>query len=302
MGAIAPGGIRILNKDVVESLGIPRDVLDAVASHEQLELERREREYRDSQPPVDVLGKTVILVDDGIATGATISAAVAALRNMKAARIVIAVPTASREAFAELSRRVDAVIAVMVPEEFYGVGQWYEDFSQTTDSEVRDALAHARKSIPSYGTLFELLRKAIAPLPGSAADYDPLISRVGDARIVLIAHRCRRESSDRILLDDNFASIVAAVEEGRAVFRQHPQIPHLCAQLERRGTRALPRLRAVSNPAPSHGDADSRRGSGDGYRLGPGSRRRNASRGHERAAALAFGASAQFSSSPSSLP
>lgn len=154
MGAIAPGGVCYLNQDIVETLGIPRDVLEAVASHERAELERREREYRDGLPPVDVQGRTVILVDDGIATGATVSAAITALRAMGADRIVVATPTTSPEAFAQLSHQADAVVAVLVPETFYGVGQWYEDFSQTTDAEVRSVLAHARKAIPTYATLF----------------------------------------------------------------------------------------------------------------------------------------------------
>jgi predicted phosphoribosyltransferase len=154
MGAIAPGGVCVLNKEIIESLGIPRDVLAAVVSHERTELERREREYRDSLPPVDVQDRTVILVDDGIATGATVSAAITALREMGAERIVVATPVASPEAFAELSDKAEAVFAVIVPENFYGVGQWYEDFSQTTDAEVRSILAYARKSIPSYATLF----------------------------------------------------------------------------------------------------------------------------------------------------
>jgi predicted phosphoribosyltransferase len=144
MGAIAAGGVRVLNPEVLESLRIPADVLDAVTAREQIELDRRERAYRDHRPPIDVREKTVILVDDGVATGATISAAIGALRKMGAARIVAAVPTASIDAFTDLSRRADSIVAVMTPEGFYGVGQWYVDFAQTTDAEVREILATAR--------------------------------------------------------------------------------------------------------------------------------------------------------------
>lgn len=154
MGAIGPGGVCFLNRDVVETLGIPRDVLASVASHERAELERREREYRGALPPVNVRGMTVILVDDGIATGATVSAAIGALRQMGADRIVVAAPAISPKSFSELSHHAEAVVAVLVPETFRAVGEWYEDFSQTTDAEVRDVLAHARKSIPSYASLF----------------------------------------------------------------------------------------------------------------------------------------------------
>ena len=143
MGAIATGGVRVVNRDVVEALRIPEIVSDAVVAQEQEELARRERAYRDDLPAPNVEGKTAIVVDDGIATGATILAAVAALRQLNAARIVVAAPVIAGSTYYQVRRAADDVAAVMVPENFYGVGQWYEDFSQTTDEEVRQLLAQA---------------------------------------------------------------------------------------------------------------------------------------------------------------
>jgi putative phosphoribosyl transferase len=145
MGAVATGGVRVLNDEVVSGLRIPGYVIDAVAAQEQRELERRARLYRGDRPPPDVRGRTVILVDDGLATGATMYAAVQALRQQQPARIVAAVPTASPEACEELRAEVDEVICTITPEPFYAVGLWYKDFSQTTDDEVRDLLARSEQ-------------------------------------------------------------------------------------------------------------------------------------------------------------
>jgi len=142
-GAIATGGVRVLNEDVVRALQIPDRVIDAVAAREQEELARRERVYRGDRPPLDVRGRTVILVDDGLATGATMHAAIRALRQQQPARIVVAVPTASPETCDELKRVVDEVVCATTPDPFYAVGLWYEDFSQTTDEEVRELLARS---------------------------------------------------------------------------------------------------------------------------------------------------------------
>jgi predicted phosphoribosyltransferase len=148
MGAIASGGVRVLNGEVVESLGIPDDVIDDAAARELRELERRERAYRDDRPAPDVQGRTVILVDDGIATGSTMKAAIEALGQLQAGRIVVAVPTAALSTAREMRRDVDELVAVMTPADFSGVGQWYQDFSQTTDEEVRDLLERASR-LPS---------------------------------------------------------------------------------------------------------------------------------------------------------
>jgi predicted phosphoribosyltransferase len=143
MGAVATGAVRVLNEDVVRGRRIPNYVIDRIAEREQQELERREREYRGDSPPPEVRGRIVILVDDGLATGATMQAAIKALRQQQPARIVVAVPTASTETCNELRAKVDDVICATTPEPFYAVGLWYKDFSQTTDEEVRDLLARA---------------------------------------------------------------------------------------------------------------------------------------------------------------
>jgi putative phosphoribosyl transferase len=146
MGAIATGGVRVVNEDVVRLLGIPESMIAAVAAREQRELERRQREYRgDRQNPV-VRGRIIILVDDGLATGSTMRAAAAALRQQQPKRIVIAVPVAPPETCAEFRAEVDEVVCATTPEPFYGVGRWYEDFTQTTDEEVRDLLERASET------------------------------------------------------------------------------------------------------------------------------------------------------------
>ena len=140
MGAIASGGMRVLNHEVVDSFQVSDKVIDTVTAQEQLELKRREQAYRGDRPPPEVRKRTVLLVDDGIATGSTMFAAIASLRKRGAGRIVVATPTVSASTYDEMREVADEVVAVMVPEEFYGVGQWYEDFSQTTDDEVRRLL------------------------------------------------------------------------------------------------------------------------------------------------------------------
>lgn len=140
MGAIASGGVRVLNDDAIRWLGIPEEAIDEVARREQLELVRREHEYRGARPAPELGGRTVILVDDGLATGASMQAAVRALRARDPARIVVAVPTGSPQAGEMLRGEADEVIAVIEPENFQSVGGWYEDFSQTTDAEVRELL------------------------------------------------------------------------------------------------------------------------------------------------------------------
>jgi predicted phosphoribosyltransferase len=145
MGAIATGGVRVLNDDVVRGLNIPPETIDEVAAVEQAELERREREYRDDWPKPDVRGKTVILIDDGLATGSTMRAAAMALRRQKPAAIVVAVPVAAASTCDEFQGLVDDVVCAVTPEPFYAVGMWYQTFDQTTDEEVRDLLERARR-------------------------------------------------------------------------------------------------------------------------------------------------------------
>lgn len=145
MGAIASGGVRLLNESVVDSLGIDAAIIEQVVEREQQELERREREYRGDRPAVNVKGLTVIIVDDGIATGSTMYAAVSALSQHGAGRIIVATPTIASATYHEMRSVVDGLVAVIVSEEFHGVGQWYFDFSQTTDGEVRELLSRASK-------------------------------------------------------------------------------------------------------------------------------------------------------------
>lgn len=143
MGALAPGGITVLNREVIQALGIPQQTIDAVVTREQHELERREREYREGRPAASIRGNIAILVDDGLATGSSMRVAAKALRKEAAAQIVVAVPVASPSTCAEFEVEVDKVVCATTPEPFWAVGQWYRDFSQTTDEEVRELLARA---------------------------------------------------------------------------------------------------------------------------------------------------------------
>ena len=148
MGAIATGGIRVLNENVIHSLGIPDKLIEAVTEREQRELERREHLYRDDRPAPDVRGCTVILIDDGLATGATMRAAVRALREQQPTHIVVAVPVAAPVVCEEFRAEADDVVCAKTPEPFYGVGYWYEDFAQTSDQEVHDMLEQAEQENP----------------------------------------------------------------------------------------------------------------------------------------------------------
>ena len=141
MGAIATGGVRFVNEPVVEELRITPDVIEAAAAREQGELERRERAYRGERGAPDVGGRVCILVDDGLATGSTMLAAARALKKLGPARVVVAVPVAPREACAALGTEADEVVCAETPDNFKGVGRWYEDFTQTTDEEVRALLS-----------------------------------------------------------------------------------------------------------------------------------------------------------------
>ncbi len=146
MGAIASGGVTVINHDVVDALGIPDAMVRQAAETEQQELARRERQYRGDRPPLDARGRTAILVDDGLATGSSMRAAAAALRRMGAARIVVAVPVAAPATCDHLRAEVDEVVCAATPEPFLAVGQWYRDFSQTTEEEVRDLLDRAAEN------------------------------------------------------------------------------------------------------------------------------------------------------------
>lgn len=144
MGAIATGGVRVLNDDVLRYVPVPPHVIDQVAEREGRELERREREYRGSRPPLDVRGRTVVIVDDGLATGSTMRAAIRALRSMEPRAIVVAVPVAAQSTCEDLRKEVDEMVCLRTPEPFQAVGLWYEDFSQTTDEEVHELVGNGR--------------------------------------------------------------------------------------------------------------------------------------------------------------
>jgi predicted phosphoribosyltransferase len=143
MGAIASGGALVLNEEVLRFADDREAALDQVRRREQLELERREKQYRGARPPLQMAGRTGILVDDGLATGATMEVAVRALRRLGARRIVVAVPVASREARDRIAAVADEVVCLEAPVFFSAVGQWYRDFGQTSDAEVGELLAKA---------------------------------------------------------------------------------------------------------------------------------------------------------------
>ena len=145
MGAIAGGGIRVLNEPLIQELGISEAAVHRVTVLERQEIERRETQYRDGRTALPVAGRTAILVDDGLATGATMLAAVRALRAQKPARIIIGVPVAAKETCDGFRAHVDDIVCVATPEPLYGVGMWYADFSQTSDEEVREMLDRARR-------------------------------------------------------------------------------------------------------------------------------------------------------------
>jgi putative phosphoribosyl transferase len=150
MGAIATGGVRIIDQQIVQMFGISDEAIDRVTATEQRELERREQLYRDGRPAPDVKGRTTILIDDGLATGSTMRAAVQALRQEGARKIVIAVPVAPPETCEAFRDEVDDIICAVTPEPFRAVGIWYADFSETTDDEVRELLARAERETNSH--------------------------------------------------------------------------------------------------------------------------------------------------------
>jgi predicted phosphoribosyltransferase len=143
MGAIASGGVRVLNDDVVRWYGIPESAIESVAREEAAELERRERAYRDGRPAPDLANRIVILVDDGLATGSTMRAAAQAVRLHRPSRTVVAVPVGARQTCSEIAAVADEVVCARMPEPFSAVGQWYLNFDQTDDDEVRELLQKA---------------------------------------------------------------------------------------------------------------------------------------------------------------
>jgi erythromycin esterase-like protein/predicted phosphoribosyltransferase len=226
MGAVATGGVRVLNQELVAGLGLPPHLIDTVTAREREELKRRERVYRGGRPPPDVRGRTVILIDDGLATGATMQAAIKALRELAPARVIVAVPTAPEDTCQSLRAEADEVICDITPEPFLGVGVWYADFSQTSDDEVRTLLAQSVEAEPPAASrpavsAAEAVCQAAVELHGSARDYDPLLERIGDAQFVLLGeashgthefYRERAEITKRLLAEKGFSAVAVEAD------------------------------------------------------------------------------------------
>ena len=220
MGAVATGGVRVLNEEIVYGLGIPDQVINAVAARELQELSRRECLYRNGHAPPDVNHKTVILVDDGLATGATMRAAVQALKQQHPDRIVVAVPTASADTCEALRAEADDVVCAATPEPFLAVGYWYDNFAQTTDAEVRDLLAR-RESRGGEEAAAAVLRDAAIRLSGRAEDYERLMERIGNARLVLLGeashgthefYRERARITQMLIEEKGFAAVAVEAD------------------------------------------------------------------------------------------
>jgi erythromycin esterase-like protein/predicted phosphoribosyltransferase len=232
MGAIASGGVLVMNDDVVRGLGIEPEVVQRVAEQEGRELIRREQAYRDGRPGPDLAGRIVIVVDDGLATGASMRAAVQALRQLRPARIAVAVPAAPLSTCQELDALVDEVVCATTPSPFFAVGQSYWDFTQTTDEEVRDLLRAAARSRPagagtSGRTDVAFVRSAAVPTEDGVPPDDALFDLVGDAHFVLIGEASHgthefyaaRAAMTRRLIDELGFRAVAAEADWPDAYR-----------------------------------------------------------------------------------
>ena len=231
MGAIASGGVRVLSEDLIALLRVTQKQVDAVIKRETEELARREKLYRDSRPVPAVAGRTVIVVDDGIATGSTMSAAVELLRHQKAKRIIVAVPVAPPSTVERLREEADEVVALIEPEPFVAVGQWYDDFSQISDEEVRgllgdvipaqDGTAAQIKEVFSGKNVLNYIREQAKPLTGAAEDYDELLEMIGGASVVLLGeashgthefYRERAEITKRLIVEKGFNAVAVEAD------------------------------------------------------------------------------------------
>lgn len=230
MGAIATGGVVVLNDDVIRGLNISPEVIRRVAEREGQELLRRERAYRGGRPPVDVRGKTVILVDDGLATGSSMKAAIRALHKLGPAQVVVAVPAAPSSSCEDLSADVDEVVCATTPSPFYAVGASYWDFTQTTDDEVRQLLRAASETptVDEEGpTDASLIRAQAAPVEDGTPRIDMLLDLVGDAHFVLIGEASHgthefyaaRAAMTRTLIEEKGFCAVAAEADWPDAYR-----------------------------------------------------------------------------------
>jgi erythromycin esterase-like protein/predicted phosphoribosyltransferase len=215
LGAIATGGTRVLNKRLIESLGLPAEWIEAIDAKERRELERRQRVYREGRPPPDIASRTVILVDDGLATGSTMQAAVEAIQQEDPAKIVVAVPVADPSVCEALGKLADEVVCLSTPQPLRGVGAWYEDFSQTSDEEVRALLDQARRPPPARVHL------ELRALTGTAGDYDSLIRRGAGTRFFLLGeashgthefYRERAAITKRLIAEGGYTAVAVEAD------------------------------------------------------------------------------------------
>ena len=226
MGAIASGGIEVRSHSLIRDLGIPEAAIEQIASRERLELERRDALYRGTRQVPALRDRTVILVDDGLATGSTMQAAILALRQQTPARIVVAVPVGAAESCEQVARLADEVACVLMPRAFQAVGLWYDDFSQTSDAEVTRLLAgspgadapKARNVPPDPAAI---VRDRAIRLDGDSAQYDALLDGIGDARLVLLGesthgtHEFYRERAfitRRLILEKGFSAVAVEAD------------------------------------------------------------------------------------------
>ncbi|MEO8682679.1 MAG: erythromycin esterase family protein [Vicinamibacterales bacterium] len=226
MGAIAEGGVQVLDQRLIRDLGISQRQIDQAVTDEGLELERRSRLYRGSRPRPQVSGRIVIVVDDGLATGATMEAAVVALKQLKPAAIVIAAPVGAPETCERLRRHADRVVCAETPKNLRAVGMWYDDFSQTTDAEVHDLMGRAASSpqIPRQHPASDaaaLVRAHAQRLKGALGEYDQLIAALGDHRVVLIGeathgthefYRERAVITKRLIAEQGFSAVAVEAD------------------------------------------------------------------------------------------
>lgn len=231
MGALASDGVQILNEDLIARMHLAEEDVNAVIQQETMELSRREKIYRDGRAHPEIAQRTVIIVDDGIATGSTMSAAIQLLRQQNAAKIIVAVPVAPQDTARRLREEADEVVTVLEPDFFLSVGQWYEDFPQTTDEEVQDLLTDQspvtqpdRKLIPAFisnkNTLHRI-RQHAKPLTGAAEDFDELLEMIGESSVVLLGeathgthefYRIRAQITKRLILEKGFTAIAAEAD------------------------------------------------------------------------------------------
>jgi erythromycin esterase-like protein/predicted phosphoribosyltransferase len=225
MGAIAAGGVEVLSRDLIRDLGIPQTLVEQVAVRERLELDRRDTLYRGNRRPAAVHDRVVILVDDGLATGSTMHAAVLALRQQGPARIVVAAPVGARETCDHLGRIADEVVCVSMPEPMRAVGLWYDEFAQTSDEEVQRLLdvtpRRPAQPSPAGGDALAVVRERARPLKGDPSQYDELIDGIGDARIVLLGeathgtHEFYRERAfitRRLIAEKGFSAVAVEAD------------------------------------------------------------------------------------------